>query len=378
MDDMPLKNIIAQAISNIISVTGNEFASLEEIYNEVSKIRGEEINEAVKAQIRARLQECCSECTAFLGKEDFFETKEIGSGYWKNRITGETELTPFVIEIIKEYPGIDITTLKKELYNLITLTPGDMAISYTRPGEKKIDQIMRNFVSHKDSHKDILFDKVDDSYKMYYIGDDDELQDVDLYRDVEQSKTTINIIDDEEEIPEENVEDIKLEFITEDFSPKSKSKTSKKVFIRKNDIDSWIKREQSRVKNGNLAEALVFGAEKMKLEELQRPDLANKVRWVSRDDGDGFGYDIKSFEIDDNGKEKEIHIEVKSTSNINDDFKMSSNELNYARENKDKFRLYRVAKVKSKAPICKVVEVDIDDIFDFKPSEYNVTLKSDN
>ena len=80
MSERALKNIIAQAISNINSNTGKKYVSLSEIYEEVEKIKKEPITDAVKAQVRARLQESCSSCSSYLGKDDFFETK--GNGLW--------------------------------------------------------------------------------------------------------------------------------------------------------------------------------------------------------------------------------------------------------------------------------------------------------
>ncbi len=41
----------------------------------------------------------------------------------------------------------------------------------------------------------------------------------------------------------------------------------------------------------------------------QRPDLAKRVKWVSRDEGDGAGYDIASFRRDGHPR----LIEVKTT-----------------------------------------------------------------
>lgn len=171
MNNDSLKIIIAQAISNITSRTKNEYASLSEIYDEVSNLRKEKTNKAIEAQIRAMLQENCSQYSSYRGKNNYFQTKGKSSGLWKNKITGENELTPYINNIIKLYPGIDITMLKNKLYQIIDLTPGDRAISLTRSGEMKIDQIMRNFVSHKDNHKDIKFENGTGIYKMYYVGD---------------------------------------------------------------------------------------------------------------------------------------------------------------------------------------------------------------
>lgn len=111
--------------------------------------------------------------------------------------------------------------------------------------------------------------------------------------------------------------------------------------------------------------------------EQGRRDLADKVMWISRDSGDGYGYDILSYEITDDGF-KDIYIEVKSTKNINDDFIMSANELKFATEHQDNYKLYRVAKVKSKSPVCKVIEIRLDEVFNLKPSNYKLSVKDNN
>lgn len=376
MNNDRLKYVIGQAISNITSKNKSEYAELNEIYNEVSNIINKKNSYKLQAQIRARLQECCLQYDAYLGKDNFFQTKKKHSGLWKNKITTESELTPYINNIIKQYPGIDTTMLKSKLYELVNLTPGDKAISLTRHGEMKIDQIMRNFVSHKNSHKNIRFDNNKTPYKMYYIGEDSENIDIDLYTNAIQDDTVYDIISEELEVPiDVNENKVKLKFINDKLVPKNGKHDKGQIFIRKNDINTWITKEKSRVKNGNLAEGLVFVAEKLKLQEMNREDLAQKVKWISRDSGDGFGYDILSYDIDKSGSAYEIHIEVKSTVNLNDDFIMSSNELKYARENRDTYRLYRVARVNSDNPVCKVIKVDFDELFDFEPSQYKVTVK---
>lgn len=47
---------------------------------------------------------------------------------------------------------------------------------------------------------------------------------------------------------------------------------------------------------GEAGEAFVLEAEQRRLHGLKRPDLAKKVRWVSKEDGDGAGHDILSYE----------------------------------------------------------------------------------
>ena len=65
---------------------------------------------------------------------------------------------------------------------------------------------------------------------------------------------------------------------------------------------------------------------KKRLDELGRTDIANKISWVSQD-SDSYGYDIESFDIDDEGKEYPIKIEVKTTTAEDGPFYLSHNEL---------------------------------------------------
>jgi hypothetical protein len=54
---------------------------------------------------------------------------------------------------------------------------------------------------------------------------------------------------------------------------------------------------------------MIFKFEQQRLRQVDRPDLARKVRWISQEEGDGAGYDILSF--DQKGRER--FLEVKTT-----------------------------------------------------------------
>ncbi len=89
---------------------------------------------------------------------------------------------------------------------------------------------------------------------------------------------------------------------------------------------------------GKQGEELVFIAERNRLLKTSI-DLANRVRWVSRDDGDGAGFDIRSFETD--GREK--LIEVKTTvGGHSTPFYISRNEVDLSCERPDAFKLVRL------------------------------------
>ena len=90
---------------------------------------------------------------------------------------------------------------------------------------------------------------------------------------------------------------------------------------------------------GKRGEERAFFSERTRLKAEGRSDLASKVRWVSQEEGDGAGYDIRSF--DANGAER--LLEIKTT--IGGDttpFFLSENELLLSTERPDEFRLLRL------------------------------------
>ena len=92
-------------------------------------------------------------------------------------------------------------------------------------------------------------------------------------------------------------------------------------------------------KLGEAGETSVLEKEKQHLITLGRSDLAEKVIHISKIEGDGAGYDIKSF--DQNGNVK--YIEVKTTrGGISTPFFMSLNEMRFSEIHPDNYVLYRV------------------------------------
>ncbi len=90
---------------------------------------------------------------------------------------------------------------------------------------------------------------------------------------------------------------------------------------------------------GRAGEEFVLEIEKKKLEKYQRPDLLEKIRWVSSEEGDGAGYDVLSFEPDG----RELLIEVKTTNGAaRTPFFISENECQRAAASAESWRLYRV------------------------------------
>lgn len=90
---------------------------------------------------------------------------------------------------------------------------------------------------------------------------------------------------------------------------------------------------------GRAGEERVVAHERSALKVAGRDDLAQKVRWVSEEDGDGAGYDIASFTPDG----REGLIGVKTTNGWErTHFHITRNELAVAEERGSDWRLFRL------------------------------------
>lgn len=90
---------------------------------------------------------------------------------------------------------------------------------------------------------------------------------------------------------------------------------------------------------GRAGEERVLAHERASLRAAGRSDLAEHIRWVSDLDGDGAGYDIRSFDSD--GRDR--LIEVKTTNGWDrTPFHITRNELAVAEARRDDWRLVRL------------------------------------
>lgn len=113
-----------------------------------------------------------------------------------------------------------------------------------------------------------------------------------------------------------------------------------------------VERDFRNRKLGRDGEELVFQFERERLRQLDRSDLASKIRWISEEDGDGAGYDILSF--DAKGKERLIEVKTTVGSEITP-FYITRNELSLSSERPDAFRLCRVFEFSSQPRMFELV-----------------------
>lgn len=126
-------------------------------------------------------------------------------------------------------------------------------------------------------------------------------------------------------------------------------------------------------KLGLEGELLVLNNEILHLREINRDDLAEKVIHVSVVEGDGAGYDIKSY--DDEGNEK--FIEVKTTKgSANTSFFISPNELEFSKSHANSYELYRLYYFEPEMTSAKfyVIKGNLFEQLDITPTQYKAQL----
>lgn len=104
-------------------------------------------------------------------------------------------------------------------------------------------------------------------------------------------------------------------------------------------MPNYLKLEQQNTLLGEKGENLVIDYEKWRLISSGKESLADKIEWISKEQGDGAGFDILSKNL--NGKDR--YIEVKTTK-LGDKVPIyfSRNEFNFAQKKSSDYFLYRV------------------------------------
>lgn len=122
---------------------------------------------------------------------------------------------------------------------------------------------------------------------------------------------------------------------------------------------------------GESGEEYVVALEERRLKALGLTEKVGPVIWVARKQGDGLGYDIRSF--DDDGTE--IFIEVKTTrGDIHAPFFLSERERVVAVRKGEQYRLYRVFAF-GREPKIYVIRGPLETELDLKPTAYRVTVR---
>ena len=127
---------------------------------------------------------------------------------------------------------------------------------------------------------------------------------------------------------------------------------------------------------GDLGELWVMKYEIQKLKNANTKSLISKVKHTSKDEGDGTGFDIQSFDLNGN----KIFIEVKTTKGSqNSTFYVTRNELERSKVEKDNYYLYRLYNYNEQTDTADllIIKGDLTNLCEF-PSTYKINLNNIN
>jgi len=128
------------------------------------------------------------------------------------------------------------------------------------------------------------------------------------------------------------------------------------------------RQDQDNKSLGDAGELAVLQYEKNRLMKAGKKELADMIVWVANTEGNNAGYDIRSYEEDGTP----IHIEVKTTNGgIHTTFYISHNELEHAKSDPSRYRLYRVYDY-SKAMKVFILRCPLEEQAQVEPITYRV------
>jgi Domain of unknown function (DUF3883) len=151
--------------------------------------------------------------------------------------------------------------------------------------------------------------------------------------------------------------------------PKKKAPTARAIESIVKKFDPAL-RDAANQKLGTAGEEFVLRVERERLTASGKSNLAKKVAWVSKDVGDGLGYDIASYTDDGS----QIYIEVKATKGaIDTPFFITENERRVATSKGPAFRLYRVFSY-GKEPKIYTLTGPLESALKLEPMSYRASI----
>ena len=133
----------------------------------------------------------------------------------------------------------------------------------------------------------------------------------------------------------------------------------------------YAAREARNRRLGDRGEEFVLELERRRLAEADREDLVADVEWTSKVQGDGAGYDLRSFKGE---TDEPLYIEVKTTnSGKYQPFMMSAGEVSFSHEHADQFAIYRVFEF-SKSPNIFILNGAVSDHVYLNASVFRATF----
>ncbi len=191
---------------------------------------------------------------------------------------------------------------------------------------------------------------------------------------IKEKSSAYNIIEDKIiDVAEECIEEKMLHINTPSILEKETMLPTVEYFkAKKVDFEEI---EQSNKEIGLNGEEFILEYEKKELIKKGLNELAEKITHTSLIEGDGAGYDIKSYTPDGDIK----YIEVKTTSGVKDTiFFLSINELKFSQKYSENYYLYRVYEFNKEVKYGKlhIIKGDLNRHFNLEPIKFKAKPKS--
>ena len=248
------------------------------------------------------------------------------------------------IKVVEEYGELNTTELKEILNDIMQPSDDDLIINKNR-NDTKFDQKVRNMISHRDNN---------DLYKYFEYQKEGKVG-------VLTSKSVIRKSKDEKKRISN------YEVNTKKVTRKEKKRTFN---AKKIDFDKVNKRNK---RIGEEGELFVLRHE---IEYLGK-DLGSKVRHVAKDDGDGAGYDILSYD-----KSGQIRfLEVKTTlTGLETSFFLTENERLFLEIYGDEAEIVRVYNFNMQEKSGQIYRISGNEFLEkikLQPITYKACLKEE-
>lgn len=421
---MSMKDDVTKALIKLHERTGKEWIDLKSIYNEVEKNRGvPNVNEG--ASIRRILETYTKGFDYFQG-EELYESYGKGTGLYKsmaydrykfikNINIGDIFTREQLMNIFKISGQSGM--MKSNTLNCLVLTTSEYngiyedggiqngTIMYTGEGQVGNQSITKNnktlyfsndndvtvYLFSKDKQRRYTFEGQVKLYdKPYQVSEKDingndrlvwkfplrvvyeESDDED--NDVKELSFEIKKIEEKHFIEKEE-KNKKIEYIPGVLNIRKYRKTDKTI-QRKSKPD-YIAQEIVKNHQGIVNEKYVFELEIQRMYEEEATELVKVMEEFFENKRENEGFDILSFEKNEQGEYVKKYIEVKSTKGGEETpIDITADEIEFAKKHIDNYYLYRVIYSDSDKRSYKIVKgKDLLDLYNFVPINYKIYSK---
>ncbi len=415
-----MKNDLLRLFANLYRNDYPEYIPLSDIYKEMEKIKHKP-NTKNGALLLKKLESYCINSNAFTNKEELFKMKEKGSGLWGscfyesirkiNELNiGDTLTRNELLDIFK-VSGMSGIMKSTKTYSLVLISNEengyyedsniiDGKLIYTGQGLNGDQELTGNNLLLANSKKDelpvYLFTKdknllyhfegvvvlagepytVKEKERLVYKFPLMIVNNYDTYENSKEYKKVVKLVKEiEEEYQVTSVSNGKLNFVNEPIKIRKYNGNKDRKSTRKNKPD-YVAQEILKTTQGEITEKDVLEYEINRVMQFDAQGLVEEMNRFFDNKKDDEGYDIKSFDIDENGNVIERYIEVKSTTGgETTPIEISDNELRVAYENMQQYFIYRVYNCDKENRKVKVIngpDLFNKDKFECVPTNYRI------